>query len=325
MSTPAFTEAAARASHCWFKIDHLLQDAPSTAWKRRARWHQSQWREAHRYLIGTNPYAGGVGATKIGSRLPLESAKNDGANFLTPTIRKAVLDCLAHPVPHRMLAEDRLWADLLSSMPLCFNLFGDFFGDTEYAARAVRAWWPDAPRGAVNVRFEHSPGRGDPAFLGNKSAFDVAFEIGSGDKDLAIIGVETKYHEDAKIEPAPKKPSALARHAKALERYVEVAERSKAFIDGWRELVIGTELHQIWLDHLLLLSMLQHPSGRWTWGRFVLLYPSGNPSFARAAAAYQAVLRDPATFEARTIEALLAPPCPLKEETAAAFRERYFW
>ncbi|HMI84784.1 MAG TPA: hypothetical protein VK550_11875, partial [Polyangiaceae bacterium] len=274
-------------------------------------------REARGYVIGTNPYAGGDDATPIGSRLALQSAKDGGANFLTPSIRKAVLDCLAVPVPHRMLAEDRLWADLLSSMPLCFNLFGDVFGDTEYAARAVRAWWPDAPRGAVTVRFEHSPGRCDPAFLGNKSAFDVAFEIGSGDKDLAIIGVETKYHEDAKVEPEPK--------PKALARYVEVTERSMAFIDGWRELVIGTELQQIWLDHLLLLSMLQHPSGRWTWGRFVLLYPSGNPSFARAAAAYRAVLRDPATFEARTIEALLAPTSPLKVETAAAFRERYFW
>jgi hypothetical protein len=98
-----------------------------------------------------------------------------------------------------------------------------------------------------------------------------------------------------------------------------------AFVDGWRELVIGTALQQIWLDHLLVLAMLQHPTGRWSWGRFVLVYPLGNPSFAGAAAAYRAVLRDPATFEARTIEELLDTPGALKLETVAALRERYFW
>ena len=31
-----------------------------------------------------------------------------------------------------------------------------------------------------------------------------------------------------------------------------------------------------WLEHLLLLSMLQHPSGEWTWGRYVVVHPAGN-------------------------------------------------
>ena len=70
--------------------------------------------------------------------------------------------------------------------------------------------------------------------------------------------------------------------------------------------------------------MLQHPSSKWTWGRFVSLFPAANPSFARVAAAYQAVLRDPATFEARTFEQLLATPGTLLESTRAALTERYF-
>ena len=70
--------------------------------------------------------------------------------------------------------------------------------------------------------------------------------------------------------------------------------------------------------------MLQHPSKQWTWGRFVLAYPEGNPSFTRAAARYREVLRDAGTFEARSLEDLVDTPGVLAGETASALRERYF-
>ena len=70
--------------------------------------------------------------------------------------------------------------------------------------------------------------------------------------------------------------------------------------------------------------MLQHPSKQWTWGRFVLVYPGENPSFARAAAEYRETLRDAATFESRTIEDLLATSGALDPATVETFRERYF-
>jgi hypothetical protein len=239
-----------------------------------------------------------------------------GANFVSPGALAAVRARLSRPERFEMLRADRLWADLLSSMPLCFNLFGDLSVDRQAAERAVRAWWPDAPTGPVTVRFEYSPGRRDPLFLGNQSAFDAAFEIAAGDGALGLLGIETKYHEHAVAEPVPK-PAALA-------RYIEVTERSGAFAEGWRENVVGTGLQQIWQDHLLALSMLQHPSDKWTWGRFVLLYPAANASFARAAAAYRAVLRDATTFEARTFEELLAEPGTLLDATRANLVERYF-
>jgi len=42
------------------------------------------------------------------------------------------------------------------------------------------------------------------------------------------------------------------------------SERAGIFRDGWRDAVIGTELQQLWLDHLLGLSMIQHGSRRWS-------------------------------------------------------------
>ncbi len=308
-------EAALRAAHCWFALDRIPGDPITTAWKRKARLRQSSWRTSRGYPVGTEPYAGGSEARPVGSRLPLEYAKETGANFLTPGALVAVRQRLAAPEPYQTLRTDRLWADLLSSMPLCFNLFGDVAGDEEAAARAVRLWWPDAPCGRARVRFEHSPGRRDPLFLSNQSAFDVAFEIGGDNVPSAIIGVETKYHEHARPE-APPRPAALA-------RYVEVTERSGAFLPGWKEAVVGTELQQLWLDHLLVLSMLQHPSGRWTWGRFALVFPAENASFMAAAPRYAALLARADTFEFRTIEEIVAVEGVLVEGTRSALRDRY--
>jgi len=305
--------AAAREAHCWFAVDRVAGDRASTAWKRAARLHQARWRLANDYPIGAQPYAGGPDATPVGSRLNLRFAREIGANLLTAGAKLAARRRLEAPEPHQTLLETRLWADLLSSMPLCFNLFGELATDPVSAAKSVAAWWPDVPRGVVQVRFEHSPGRRDTAFLGNRSAFDVAFEIAAGDA-LAVIGVEVKYHEHAVAELVPR--------AAALARYIEVSERSGVFRPSWRAELVGTDLQQIWLDHLLLLSMLQHPSRRWSSGRFVLAYPKRNTSYDAAARRYQAVLRDSATFEARTLEELVSlygGP----QTTIALLRERY--
>ena len=306
-----------RDRHCWFAVDHAPRDRATTAWKRSARLHQADWREARRYPIGAEPYSGGLGATPVGSRLALDFAREGGKNFLTPGVHSAVRYRLDHRERGEMLRDDRLWADLLSSMPMCFNLFGELHDDPDAATQAAVALWPDAPTGRATVRFEFSPGRGDPKFLGNRSAFDAAFEIELNGLGQAIIGIETKYHEHARPEAKPK-PVRLA-------RYEDVTERSGVFINGWRDRLVGTELQQIWLDHLLVLSMLQHPSGRWSWGRFVLVFPAKNPSFERAAAEYRKVLRDTSTFESRTVESLLAVADAFDEATVTSFRERYLF
>lgn len=315
VTASSYSEEVACAAHCWFDVDRVPRDPETTAWKRLARLQQSQWREARGFPLGTHPHGGGEKATPVGSRLELAFAMASGANFVSPGALAAVRARLAHRERFEMLRTDRLWADLLSSMPLCFNLFGDLAGDETAAARAVRAWWPDAPEGRAKVRFEYSPARRDPLFLGNQSAFDGAFELDLGGGALGIIGIETKYHEHSKVDAKPK-PQALA-------RYVEVTEHSDAFVPDWRERVVGTPLQQIWQDHLLALSMLQHPTGKWIWGRFVLLYPSANSSFAQAAVAYRSLLRDPSTFAAMTLEELLGAPSVLAESTQVALRERY--
>ena len=303
--------------HTTFRIDHHPADVALTDWKRLARRRQAAWRIAHGHPIGSHPHGEPPppNAALVGNRLDLTYARVTGANFLTPAVLAAVHDRLAQPEAHELIDEPRLWADLLSSMPLCFNLFGDLAADPATARDAVDRWFPGTPPGPIAVRFEHSPGRCDPAFLGNKSAFDVAIEVATSESSRAVIGVETKYHEHAALQPPPK-PSALA-------RYESVVAEAGVFVDDWRVHVLGTDLQQIWLDHLLLLSMLQHPSGRWKSGRFVLVYPAENPSITSVAARYRAVLRDGATFDACTLESLLDTQGALSPATVALLRGRY--
>ena len=307
----------------WFSVDSVKDDPATTEWKRTARLRQHQWavRRGHGGHLGFHPYSGKASGTsrkivRVGSRLEGAYARASRVNLVNEAAIRAAEERIATAEPHQTLNTDRLWADLLSSMPLCFNLFGELFKDDASARRAVEAWWPDTPSGRVEVRFEHSPGRLDPRFLNNRSAFDVAFEINpAAITGRGIIGVETKYHEHAKVEVRPSD--------KRLPRYLQVAERSDAFAEGWRDQVIGTNLQQIWLDHLLLLSMLQQNPRVWTRGRFVLVYPAENPSFAAAAKAYVSVLKRPETFEARTIESLLEGVPALSAGTVHLIRERY--
>lgn len=302
-------------AHCWFSVDHVSRDPATTAWKRAARLRQAQWREQHRWGdAGTQPYRGGEGAAKVGSRLELASAIETGHNFITPAALDAAKARMQNKEKHEMLNTARLWADLLSSMPLCFNLFGELT-DRDLARAAVRAWWPELPHGEVDTRFEWSPGRLDLAYLGNRSAFDACFEITAADGTRTVVGVETKYHEHAVAEAKPSD--------RAMLRYAEVTEKSGAFVSDWRERILGTDLQQIWLDHLLLLSMLQHPTKAPARGLFVLACPAFNPSFVWAAQRYRDVLTDASTFQARTLEELVDAPGALPAATREAFRARY--
>jgi hypothetical protein len=68
--------------------------------------------------------------------------------------------------------------------------------------------------------------------------------------------------------------------------------------------------------------MLQHPSGVWTWGRYVIVSPVGNVDMADMRARYAALLREPTTFSSVTLEDVLDAGV-LPARTVRALRERY--
>lgn len=307
------------AHHCLEAVDRVGRDPESTAFKQRARLHQALWREANQWPIGSQPMRPKPTQTArpLGSRIDVDFAHETGANFLTDDAKEAARNRVKNKEPWQTLSVDRLYADMLSSMPMCFNLFGPVAFDPAVAKEAVRAWWPDAPGRVRQVRFEWSPGRRiDGRFLENSSAFDAAFELELESGTRGVIGIETKYHEHSKREDPPSE--------QRLKRYEKVTRRSGVFRSDAVDSILGTHLQQIWLDHLLALSMLQDETSNWKWAKFVLVHPAKNPSFARVAEDYVQLLRDSSTFEVRSIESLLDTQA-LTLEDVALFRERYLW
>ena len=302
------------AAHCWEADDRVPGRPAMTEYRRRVRYHQARWREAHGHPIGTQPIVPRPGAPvrPVGSRLPLDYGRDTGAGFVTAAALAAARERTAITERHQSFDHQRLWADLLSSAALSFNLFGDLASDLARADRAVHTWWPDAPGTVCEVRFAHSPGRLDPGYLNSLRAFDAAFVLDVGGGERAVLGVDVNYHERSKVEqPKPRNEA----------RNMEVCERSGAFAPTVRRLLGRSDLAVMWLEHLLLLSMLQYEGGTWTWGRYVVIYPEGNVDLIDAVTRYREYLRDDATYSTMTVEELLAARA-LTTSTTKALRER---
>ena len=305
------------ALHSWDANDRVPGQPAMTEFRRRLRHHQARWRVANGHPVGSQPIApkpDGTAVRPVGSRLPFDYARETGASFLTPAALDAVRARTSVAEPHQTLDHQRLWAELLWSPALAFNLFGDLASDLALADRAVHTWWPGTPGTVSDVRFAHSPGRLDPAYLSSLRAFDTAFVLDLGDGTRGIVGVDVKYHEWLKPEiPKPEN----------MWRYREVAERSGAFRAGPTDAVEGrSRFCEMWLEHLLLLSMLQHVSGAWSWGLYVIVHPAGNPGVADGCARYRDLLADDSTFSSLTLEELLDADA-VPAQTAAALRDRY--
>ena len=305
------TQAELEAAHSWENEDRVPGRPEMTDFRRRLRLQQARWREAHGHPIGSQPIAPKPKdkPRPVGSRLPLEYARETGANFVTPAALEAVRARTSVTEPNQSFDHQRVWADLLWSPSLAFNLFGDLAADLQLADRAVHALWPEAPGKVAEVRFAYSPGRLDPAYLNSLRAWDAAFVADGG-----IVAVDVNYHERSK--PETPKPENVW-------RYLEVAKRSGAFKLGATDAVKGrSDLAVMWLEHLLLLSMLQHESAAWTWGRYVVVYPSGNSDLADACVRYGELLSDKSTFASLTLEEILDSGA-LPRAATRTLRERY--
>lgn len=280
--TESISRDELEAEHCWEAEDRVPRGPEMTAFRQRLRLHQSRWREANGHPIGTQPIVPRPGAPwrPVGSRLPLDYARDTGASFLTPTALAAIRSRLSIIEPHQSVDHQRVWADLLWAPAMAFNLFGDLAADLR---------------------------------LNSLRSFDAAFVLDLDDGTQGVIGVAVKYHERNKREtPRPGNMS----------RYRAVLERSGIFTPDAIDAVNPSDLAVMWLEHLLVLSMVQHPSGMWSWGRYAVVHPEGNVDVVDALSRYRTLLVDDSTFSSMTLESLLDADV-LPEPTMTALRKRY--
>lgn len=286
-----------------------------TAWRRSARLHQHRWRERHGWPVGAMP--GGRRTRPVCSRVDESFARERGVNFLhASSLAAAMWRVRPENAEYAQTLDDgRLFCDLLSSMPMCFNLFGPLWAAPRLATAVVHRWFPDlCPADAeVTVRFEWSPGRRDSTWLGDRTAFDVALEITTGPL-RRLVGIETKYHEHA---------SPSARRDELKREYARVSEAARLFrADDWWEQVDGSPLEQVWRDHLLALACEQTKT--FDQAIYVLVAPSANPVWSETVDRYRSALRPEAraSISFRSLDDLVDTVADLLPHTDD-FRARY--
>src|SRR3546814_130874 len=178
---------------------YKVNEISDTRFKASARLLQSLWRQDRDLPIGGLRTAERK-YRKLGSRLNAKSAKQ-GDNFLSPEIAKLVLRESVYREQGAMIDEKRLWSNLLSSQPLCFNLFGGMKLDAKKADLFFQGLFPELVASVDGLFFEHSPGRGNPAFTEDNTAFDVFVTCTTSNGQKGFIAIEVKYSETM-TEPA---------------------------------------------------------------------------------------------------------------------------
>jgi hypothetical protein len=257
---------------------HRVHEPLDTRFRAASRLLQALWREDRDLPIGS--YVGEDGKRrKLGSRIT-EKAGLAGGNFLTTEIAHFVWREVAYREIGAMIDQSRLATNLLSSMPLTFNLLAPLAVNRDLADALLYTLLKEFRGFTEEVLFEHWPGRGDPRFTGDYSAFDALIRYTRPDGGKGFVAFEIKYSEAMREPTSELKP-----------RYAELAEISGLFVDPAEPALRVNPLQQLWREHLLAQSMID--DGLYAEGIFVVIAPTLNYHVQDAVETYRARLRPP--------------------------------
>lgn len=246
------------------------------AWQAGLRWQQSWWR-AKRLQLPAGPFSAAHPHRLVASTLALDAPAN--ANFITVEAAEAALHRL-EVGGGGLVKEDRLRRVLLSSQPMCFNLFGHF--QREDNRNGLLGWVRRVSPGArhvARIELEWAPPAEDH-FKGG-SAFDAFLEYERADGSLGFLGIECKYHEDLRKTDVPK----------VRDVYRDFTAASGLWHDGASDRLDRTGCRQFWLNTLLAQSLLTKDS-RYSEGTCVIMSCAADRAARAAFDTVQAELVD---------------------------------
>ena len=179
-----------------------------TAFRREARYHQARWREANRHPIGTQPIVPRPGDTGPAGGQP-------AAARLRPRHRRELRHARrvgCRPRPHRV-SSSRVKASTTSGCgPTCCrrrrcrSTCSATSPPTSLGPIVpCTAGFPTRPAVSSELRFAHSPGWFDPAYLNSLRSFDAVFILDLDDGSRGIVAVDVKLPR-AQQEPRPPDP-----------------------------------------------------------------------------------------------------------------------
>ena len=178
----------------------------------------------------------------IGSRLPMPWAQESLANYIAENIQDVVRSEVLDPAKSKgkFYGKPRIFNDLLSSQPICFNLFGELTLDLPLATSVMKKLTEGKVENVTRIEFEWSPCRGDLIYTGDRFAFDVYVEFLTTANTKRFLGTEVKYHENPIGKASPDK-----------ERYDEIAGSMDCFDSNRVDELRAQPIQQIWRDHIL--------------------------------------------------------------------------
>jgi len=172
-----------------------------------------------------------------------------GLNFLSPQIFEVVKKRMNDP--HGTIDHDRLLRNMLSSQPMCFNLFGPMVKDVELTTRLFKLIIPIEFNTVEYVTIEHVL---EPAseYLNDKTAFDAFVELSLPGGRHGFVGIETKLTEP------------FSQSHREYDDYKEWIEKPDS---PWRKeswgLFSTIRYNQLWRDHLLAVALKDRKNYEW--------------------------------------------------------------
>lgn len=288
--------------------DPVFEVASDTAWRAKYRKLQSWYRE--------NVLAAAPGRDERalrGSLLADAAVEADPAlNFLGLAEIAAYADTRANEViaAGGTLERNRLFHNLLSSMPLCFNVFGYLRARPAHAARLLSGLFELPIATIERIEVEWTPEGPHP--LGDRTAFDAFVEYRDAEGERGFVGVETKYTE----------PFSAADYDR--ESYRALTTETTGFRDGAADRLKDAATNQLWRNALLAIAHRKQAGYRH--GHVAVLAVEGDKVAQRAVDGLRAELvRPEELLRAATLDRLvqLAAGDPALADWAAAFRRRY--
>lgn len=244
-----------------------------------ARLLQAMWREEQQLPAGTFAAPNGR-QRRIGSLIGAAAAVA-GRNFLSSEIAHLVRREMVYQESGALIDRRRLFGNLLSSMPLAFNLFAPLRFDTDLAARVIRSLIPDIDLAQVlHVWFEHSPGRDRADLTDDRTAFDVAIIYERTDGEKGLLAIEQKYSEGTDPAACDLGP-----------RFDELALSSELYKAPTSAVLRSGPCQQLFREHLLTYAAVYR--GDYAEARFILVAPRHNHLVQQGAALYSSHLYEP--------------------------------
>jgi len=243
---------------------------------RRMRKHQSWYRsEVLNLPYGTGP---GPNDTSAYGNMLTRSDGEAGRNFLSPEIFEVVQNRISQG--GGAVEKYRLLHNMLSSQPMCFNLFGPLVRDQELARTLLEELVPEKISEVIRVSIEWSP---KPAsdYLNDNTAFDAFIEYRTTDGRLFGLGIETKLSEPFSQKEYDKPEYRRWMHGSDVPWLPE----------SWSK-VQTIEHNQLWREHLMAVSMRNRSGSVYDHVRLMLVHHPADIECARYFSNYKKLLKD---------------------------------